>query len=103
MVHRISSLGLLVALVVAPGCFAFEEMDEGMERWSRNSEQAAGSVAAPEAPPPRSARGRPSGWEGVRSLGHDATPGDIVRCILDGRSHYMRESDCVGRGGRVTS
>jgi hypothetical protein len=26
---------------------------------------------------------------------------DIVGCILDGRSQYMRESECIARGGRV--
>ncbi|MEN8181071.1 MAG: hypothetical protein ABFS46_00900 [Myxococcota bacterium] len=45
---------------------------------------------------------RLAGWDGIRSLSSDATPGDIVRCVLDGRRQYMRESECLSRGGGVT-
>jgi hypothetical protein len=102
MVCRTRWIGLLLALAFATGCFAFEEIDDGMARWSRNSE-ATSSDTTPEAPQPASAQRRQRGWERVRSVGSESITPDIVGCMLDGRSQYMRESECVARGGRVTS
>jgi hypothetical protein len=34
MVCRTRWIGLLLALAFATGCFAFEEIDDGMGRWS---------------------------------------------------------------------
>lgn len=98
--YRVRSLALLLATALAFGCFAFDEMDEGMKRWSQNSPHATVEPDPPASPPRQR---RLAGWEGARSLGSDAASADIVRCSLDGHSQYMRRSDCVNHGGQVGS
>lgn len=94
---RLRALALVLLLAPLGGCFVFDEIDNSKKMMSKQPEAkaqagAAGTAAAAEKPP--------NWWEKASSL----TPGEgdasIVGCRLEGRLQFMREADCLTRGGR---
>ena len=94
---------LVLALAGLPGCFAFEEIDSGMEEmnWTVKEEpepkrvpRAAASGKSDDSAPRRSL------WEGGRSLNPNEMDAEIARCALGGSVQFMTRSDCLARGGR---
>jgi hypothetical protein len=114
------SLGLVVCLAAASGCFAMDEIDSGMKYYDKhrnatrgdamNSGQAPpGAPPAPgqpaEAPAAPAADGKPappSGaawWAKARTLGSEPGNEKISGCQLGGRLEFMLRDDCLARGG----
>ncbi len=89
---------LALALLLAPlgGCFVFDEID--------SAGQPAGKTAAADAQRPAqagaNAAARPSWWEKASSLDPAGRDASVVSCRLPGGVQYMREADCLTRGGR---
>jgi hypothetical protein len=107
----------LLSLVLT-GCWVFEEIDSGMkwmdEHASADKRQA--EEDAPKKPPVGFAWVQAKAlelWEQVADGGGGSatraertlTPGqvgsDIIRCQVDGRTHWMSVDDCGARGGRT--
>lgn len=123
---RIALLAACLALLqLVAGCFAFDEIDSGLEEMQQRSARkkvntpgqghggGAGEAAeSPAGPPPSSAEAFAASvqasvrewWGSARSItpGEDVDDG-VVACHLDGAEAYMLELECIARGGRPAS
>jgi len=98
-------LSLLAICLLASGCFAFDEIDKGMESMNKGPKKEA----APAKPAPGE-EGKPtpeSWWASAKSLNtapdaEEAEAGDPktpVHCRVDGSIRFMRRGDCLSQGG----
>ncbi len=100
-------LALLIAALLLPGCFAFEEIDKGMEimeahtplvNKKKREEEVRARDASPAKPDPRVAW-----WKNARSLGprSKSESETLVNCLVGGSTRFMRRDDCLTRGGSI--
>lgn len=103
-------------LLVAPGCFVFDELDAGREIMEKHSPKNKVEKKEEESPKAAaSARGGDDeglvaqlrGWLVDRTAKTTPDrpqydPDDVpVRCRIGAGTHFVRKSDCQIRGGRV--
>lgn len=110
-------VGILIAvLLLAPGCFVFDELDKGQKLMEQHSpktdaqrkaaSQAAEAPAKPEKPQP-GLLDQVRDWIAQRTAEAEpkrpqADPDDVpVSCRIGGHVQFVRKSDCQLRGGRV--
>lgn len=126
--RKLLPVALFVVLPALPGCFAFDEIDSGLEEMQTRSANRKANEhslenthpgaaphqpeAAPAATPGGSASALAASvqasvrewWGNARSIAPGADVDDgVVACQLDGRTAFMLEDDCIGRGGRTGS
>lgn len=104
------SLGLLGSL----GCFVFEELDKSQDlmenprfgaapapKKEKTRSRAAARAPTKERDAPSAVAARLKSWweEEARTLSSEKVDEDLVQCELSGRTHFMRRSDCLARGG----
>jgi hypothetical protein len=95
---RIRALTLLALALQLQGCFVFDEIDKGQAMMSKPSaakEKEAAVKAKAEA-----GEKAPSWWEKAGTLAPGEGDATIVGCRLSGKLQFMREADCLTRGGR---
>ena len=103
---RVAGLALLAALV--SGCWVMDELDAGskkMDRFTKKGPEAAAEAPAeePSAPalggkPPRIGEYFAS-QKNARTLTPGQISGDIVSCKLGGSTQFMKQPECLSRGG----
>jgi hypothetical protein len=91
--RALASVCLLLPLC---GCFVFDEIDKSQKMMGK----APAAEPKPAARASQPEKEKPANWwEKASSL----TPGEgdasIVRCRIRGKLEYMREPDCLTRGG----
>ena len=107
---------LVSLLILAPGCFVFDELDAGSEIMDQHAPKTD-AERQQSAAPKRSAgaaerdEGLLEGVQGwiakkkkpsARASRPTVDPDDVpVRCESGGRTQYMRKSDCRLRGGTI--
>jgi hypothetical protein len=103
---RVAGVALLSAAL--SGCWVMDELDAGSKKMDRfTSKGAAPAEAEPaEELPAPAAGGKPqrigeyfASQKNTRTLTKGQLPGDIVSCKLDGATQFMKQSECLSRGG----
>jgi hypothetical protein len=111
-------VALIALLVLAPGCFVFDELDKGQEILEKHSPKRAEQKEKEAASRPASAssatgKEEPGLIDQVRSWiaqrtaeaqpeRPQADPDDVpVSCRIDGHLRFVRKSDCQLRGGQM--
>jgi hypothetical protein len=92
-----AALALLAGL--GAGCSWDELTESGIRKAGAapaGEGQAAGAGKAGAAGP---AAPRPNWWAGARSLSREDADASIVGCRIGGSLQFMRETDCLARGG----
>ena len=105
-------LALVLPLVLATGCFVFDELDAGMDimeahtpRDKKKKEGDAQATAKQEGEKPLTySQATQAWWKDAKSLSTppedgEATGDPIVPCRRAGQSQFMKRSDCLSRGG----
>ena len=100
----------LCSALLSLGCFALDELDKGnkeLDRYSRSRKQEEAKKAAAQAKPAAGTAQEdqhdPSQWwNEARSINRRKKDSDLVQCRLGGSSQFMRKTDCLSRGGRVS-
>jgi len=104
------TLGLVLGVVLASGCFVGSELDnarklsEGPTK-PGDAAAAASKPAAAGGTPKQTAAAKPaapsgaSWWQTARSLGSEESTSDIVACKLESKTEFMTRDDCLARGG----
>jgi hypothetical protein len=100
---RILALGLALACVVLSGCWVFDELDSGMEKMDRYTAKKPEAEKEPE-PVAAAAKGPRIGeyfasQKNTRTFTKGQLSGDIVSCALNGSTQFMKQSECISRGG----
>ena len=96
------------------GCFAFDEIDKGMEIMdahtsteNRKKEEARKAAEAAgrgeDEKPPTYAEKVGEWWQDATSLSSkpNASAEPFVSCTAGGKTFYTKRSDCAARGGRA--
>lgn len=110
--RRLRSAALALVACLGLGCFVLDELDRSGTVAAEGSGASRGAADAPAEPAPAAASRRrskePPGllarlsawWEEARKPGPD--PDDpMVRCEIQGRTHFMLRSACLQQLGRV--
>lgn len=92
---RLRALGLALLLVPLCGCFVFDELDKSEQMIGKQPE----AVPQPAGAAPGEAK-PPNWWEKASTLAPGEGDASIVGCRLGGQLQFMREADCLTRGGR---
>jgi hypothetical protein len=111
-------LVLALCAWLCQGCFVFDELDKGRDilevhggkpgapKYDRNAAPAAEPAPGPAEEPGRIealfARAR-AWWQEEREDGPPERPADdvVVRCKVDGSTHFTHKSECLVRGGSI--
>jgi hypothetical protein len=100
---RVFFVALLAAAL--PGCWILDELDEGgkkVEMFTSKGMQV--EEGEPEAAPASSGKRQRIGeyfanQKNVRTLTPGQVSADIVSCKLDGGTQFMKQAECLARGG----
>ena len=104
---------LAALLLLAPGCFVFEELEAGQKLMEQHSPKKP-EEKKPATPTQTASADTQKGmldelqgwWRKKRRQAEEASrpapnPDDVpVRCQIGGRTHFVRKSDCALRGGQ---
>lgn len=104
-------VGILIAvLLLAPGCFVFDELDKGNaildahspnrnKRKQAEKEAGGAKLAKDEAESPSELQRK--WWEGAHTLGPTAgnASDPFVSCRVHGSTRLTKQSDCLAQGG----
>ena len=96
---RPRALALAGLLLPLAGCFVFDEIDKGRESMGKPpaaEKQAAAAAAGAK----KAGEKAPSWWEKAGTLAPGEGDASIVSCALRGSVQFMREADCLTRGGK---
>ena len=107
MALRVFVIALLAASL--SGCWVLGELDESSKKIdkyrSTSAKEAAAERAAAAARPARPARKRQrigdyfANQKNARTLTKGQLPGDIVNCKTSSGTQFMKQSECLHRGG----
>jgi hypothetical protein len=102
---RIRAFAVAVLAVALSGCGIFDELAEGNKKMDLYMKKKPGSEESGDAPAaPAGKRMRASEYFASQKNARTLTPGtvssDIVSCKLSGGTQFMKESECVSRGGK---
>lgn len=104
MVFR--AIGIALLAVSLSGCWVMDEIDASSKKLDlytgKSAKQAAEAEAAAAAPPARK-RQRIGDYfanqKNARTLTKGQLPGDIVSCKTGSGTQFMKQSECLQRGG----
>jgi hypothetical protein len=100
---HVSVAGMALLCVALSGCWVFDELDSGMEKMERYSSAKKPAEAAPEAPAPAAKGPRASEYfasqKNARTFTKGQLSGDIVSCQVNGATQFMKQDECLRRGG----
>jgi hypothetical protein len=95
---------LLLACLLASGCFVFDELDNGTKIMEQNSAKKAEAAPAQKGPAAQAGSGW---WANAKSLSGPPSDADgknpAVACKVGGSTRFMRKSDCLSQGGHPAS
>lgn len=107
---------LLACVILASGCFVFDELDKGQKTMDKYSHMNKGRAKEEPAPAPEPSPKQKDEGEGLiaqvqdwlarRSAKAEAErpsvdPHDVpVRCQIHGHTQFLRKFDCMLRGGK---
>jgi len=107
-------VALAAVLMLASGCFVFEELDKGMEIMESHTPAdkkkpatagAGGAEGEAAEAPPTYQQAVSSWFEGAHTLSkspdEEAGENPMVSCRHGGRTFFSRRSDCLARGGEA--
>jgi len=101
---RMRSFGVVLLAVALAGCGILDELEEGdkkMDLYMKKKPSAEESDAAPSGPGRK--RQRVGEYFANQKNPKTFTPGsvssDIVSCKLKSGAQFMKQTDCVSRGG----
>jgi len=90
---------LALAAGLALGC-SWEDLTESGIRKTQPRPAAPAQPAGPGGPQAAAPAGtRPNGWADARSLSPEDADASIVSCRVGRSVKFMREADCLARGG----
>ena len=101
---RIRVLGVALLSACLSGCWVLDELDAGAKKMDQFSgKSATDEPAEEELPATRGPRQRISDYFASQKNARTLTPGqmssEIVSCKLGGSTQFMKQSECVSRGG----
>ena len=102
--RRLALAALVLALLLAPGCFVFDELDgKGSTAAGSRPGQAAKTQSAEPVASSSNAREKLQAYYNRRPRRRvEEDPTDpIVGCLSGGRVEFMRKHQCELRGGRI--
>ena len=101
---RIRVLGMALLAAALSGCWVFDELEEGNKKIEMYTSK--GMAVEPEEEPvaaPSGKRQRLGDYFANQKNARTLTPGqlssDIVSCKLDGGTQFMKQAECLSRGG----
>ena len=102
---RIRVLGVALLSACLSGCWVLDELDAGSKKMDMLSSKPSADEAAEEEPLPAAPgrRQRIGDYFANQKNARTLTPGqvssEIVSCKLGGGTQFMKQSECVSRGG----
>jgi hypothetical protein len=101
---RIRVLGTALLAASLSGCWVLDELDEGSKKIERYAGKGGMAVEKEEpAPVPSGKRQRLGDYFASQKNARTLTPGerssDIVSCKVDGGTQFMKQAECLSRGG----
>jgi hypothetical protein len=103
---RIRVFAVAMLAVALSGCWVFDELTEGSKKMDTYTKKKPDAEASGDAPAPAAAPGRrmrANDYFASQTNARHLTPGtvsaDIVSCKLKSGTQFMKESECVARGG----
>lgn len=102
---RVRVLGIVLLAAALSGCWVFDELEEGNKKIEMYTGKG-GMAVEPEQEPaavPSGKRQRLGDYFANQKNARTLTPGerssDIVSCKLGGGTQFMKQSECLSRGG----
>jgi hypothetical protein len=102
---RIRVLGMAFLAAALSGCWVLDELDEGNKKIEMYTSKGGMAVEPEEEPValPSGKRQRIGEYFANQKNARTLTPGqmssDIVSCRLDGGTQFMKQAECLSRGG----
>lgn len=102
---RIRVLGVTLLAAALSGCWVFDELEEGNRKIDLYTSKGGMAVEPEEdpVPVPSGKRKRLGDYFASQKNARTLTPGersaDIVSCKLDGATQFMKQAECLSRGG----
>jgi hypothetical protein len=99
---RVFGVALLAAAL--SGCWILDEIDEGSKKIDRYSSRKPESEAVAEEAAPAARRGPRVGeyfasQKNARTFTPGSVPSGIVSCKLKSGTQFMKQEECINRGG----
>ena len=99
---RFPALGIAILSLTLSGCWVLDELDEGSKKMERYSPSKPAAEAEEEALPAH--KGPRVGeyfanQKNTRTFTKGQVSGEIVSCKVGGSTQFMKQSECVNRGG----
>ena len=99
---------LLLVALLGSGCFAFDELDAGMEIMESHTpadqkKKAAEAKSGEDPEKPKTYDQSVAGWfENAKTLEPRKAGGEnpVVKCELGGSVRFTKRTDCASQGGR---
>jgi len=101
---RMRVVGVAFLAVALSGCWVLDELDEGSKKIDMYSANKTGSDAAAEEAVPAARKGpRVGEYFASQKNARTFTPGSvasgIVSCKLKSGTQFMKQEECINRGG----
>ena len=100
---RMRVAGVAVLAAALSGCWVLDELDAGNKKMDTYSHRKPESDAAEEAAPPAHKGPRAADYFASQKNARTFTPGSshsgIVTCKLKSGTQFMKQEECVNRGG----
>jgi hypothetical protein len=99
------TFGIAVLAASLSGCWVLDELDAGSKKIDMYTAKGGAKAAEEEAAaaPPARKRQRIGDYfanqKNARSLTKGQLPGDIVNCKTGAGTQFMKQSECIQRGG----
>jgi len=101
---RMRVFGVALLAAALSGCWILDELDEGSKKMDRYSAKKPESEAAFEEAVPAARKGPRVGeyfanQKNARTLTPGQLSSDIVSCKLKSGTQFMKQTECLSRGG----
>ena len=102
---RLRRLGIALLAAALSGCWVFDELEEGNKKIDLYTSKGGMAVEPEEEPVavPSGKRQRIGEYFASQKNARTLTPGqisgDIVSCKLGGSTQFMKQPECLSRGG----
>ena len=101
---RMRVAGVAFLAVTLSGCWVLDELDSGNKKMDMYNPNKANSEAAAAEPAPAARKGpRASEYfasqKNARTFTPGSSPSGIVTCKLKSGTQFMKQEECINRGG----
>ena len=100
---RLRSLGIALLAAALSGCWVIDELDEGSAKIDKYSARGTKAAEPEPEPLPSGKRQRVGEYFANQKNTRTFTPGSvstgIVSCKLKGSTQFMKQEECINRGG----